>query len=744
MTTINKSTFDTVTHMNSKLNEITEQPHQTQSNERPKTIHEVRTENRPAVSNALSRLGRPPIGVQLTSRRLTEAPAAPEPMAQTMPPGSLDPSLAPRTGPQGNRGRQLTPQQQTYPVLQSYRENGTRIMQILTAIERRVWGFGDRLSYSEAARQTQQLRDELAERIKGILNTKSSEGAVFDPTTEQEIANWYAEITSEIGRYISSNALHFMLTYGTSQSYGPEGPRETNVGGSQYYELESYGLGWLGGVSHRVTRVYTPQIRLNYQITPAPTPAQPVTPVTPETPVTPAPVTPVTPAPTPAPETPVTPVTPAPTPAPPIINTDERSDYIRGLTDEQFLQSYIVPNYFTFEDSQAIKGKNIIFRMWRSETGLFMGSITGSGIFDNTYTYNLQPEGVPTIAGQIGSQLFGWSRTLYSTISNILNRQQTASDFVWLGPDSPNNAMASGIADLISFFHDTLYLAQGAGGTNQNIQADRLSNKMARVCQYYLDAIIYGRLPLVDLKTEVQQPDGTFKNFFLDQNKYVSESGWLKNFQLAFGIMDTVQETIGRGTTIEEIRFNQQDFLDIKFLIRQQKLKILYVYSEAINQNILNFDSLIPDPSLSTFLINSEAFFNTLNLQSTTWDAISESYRKAIQKLDNWILTQENTPNKNNALIVRIQYFSVISNLMEIGKRCVDLYYIGKLKKPSNDWELILAQDFDKSVDKIDAEELDITQPIADDIIPVILNQDDNSKLLFILRHLVIDGAVAY
>ena len=712
MTTINKQTIDTISHMNSKLDEISEQPHQTQTNQRPKTIHEVRSENRPVTSNALSRLGRPPIGIQM-ERRLTQQREA------VAPPGvaPVEQQVAPQP-----QNRRLTPQQQTWapastPILDRFPESGNRIKEILNLIERDI-NFGQGMTYNLASTATKDLREELAERMKNLINSWAERtGGPLSWISEADLNNWFSQLMQEMGGFMNAGIMHYRLVYGQNLNYDTYGPRETYIGNSQYFEPISYGV-----ASHRIQRVFTPQIRL-YGATP---PQRDQTPA-------PEPIEPTQP--------------PAPQPQPPTPQPDERE---RGtpvvLTDEQFLLQYTKdPNILSESELRSLAGKTIVFTQMRNEQN-FSGNISGSGLFDNIYIYQQQAQGSLPIANS--GRAFNILRSVLN-IGDYINPLnlifgQPVPPFVWLGPESRNNDYASGIADLVSFYHDCLYAGQGSGAGANSRAADLISMKIARVCQYYLDAKNNSRIPIMTLKTELGPEKKDL--FITNQSSASNDSGWLGRFIFAFQL---INNTIGTEENLQEIRFTAQDFLNDTFHGRQQKLRILWIYSTGLNNNLYSLNTVVPDPNYSSFLINASTInaqlMETDLLSDTTWPNIRDSLNIAAGQIQQWRNenTRPTTEELDQNLIVRLQYFGIIRELMEQAAQCIQIYYLNKELKPPTVYSIVPSEPFDKSKEP-PLEKLDEKINIDDTIIPSVLNMDDNSKLIYILRHLVIEGAVAY
>jgi hypothetical protein len=243
------------------------------------------------------------------------------------------------------------------------------------------------------------------------------------------------------------------------------------------------------------------------------------------------------------------------------------------------------------------------------------------------------------------------------------------------------------------------------------------------------------------LKTDVNGRD----LFITNESSSANDSGWLGRFIFAF---ELIYNTIGSEETIKEINFTTNDILNDQFMTRQQKLRIMWIYSEAINNNMFSFDTVIPDPNFSTFLMSASTINNELKdtdlLADTSWPIIRDSLNIASRKIAQW-RNEKSTPgpNTDQNLMVRIQYFGVIRELMEIAADCIQTYYLNQELKPPTVWSIVPSERFDKKTDPA-PQKLDMTDNLEDSMVPAILNTSDNSKLLFILRHLVIEGAVAY
>ena len=717
MTTINKSTFETISHMNSKLDNITEKPNEIKSNERPKTIHEIRNENRPAVSSALSRLGRPPIGIQLGSRRLTEVPRSDViPSESTQRPAGRRITQTPRSDgiPSGSTWAPAST-----PILDRFQENGQRIKEILNLIERDI-NYGQNISYRLADTATKDLREELATRMKNIINSQAERtGGPLTIISESDLNEWFNNLMSEMGGFMNSALFHYRLVYGRNLNYDQYGPRETYVGSNQYFDAMSYGL-----ASHRIDKVFTPQIRLYGVSSTQPTqPTQPTQGEDTSTAVIPPSGDPIIP--------------------PGAGEERERGTPLPRLTDDEFLKKYTTdPEILSEPELRSLEGKTIVFTQVRNEQN-FSGTISGSGLFDNIYIYQQQPQGSLPFA--VGSRSLNILRYVLTTgdYLNPLNLLfgTPVPGFVWLGPESKNNDFATGIADLVSFYHDCLYAGQSSGAGNNSRASDLISMKIARVCQYYLDARNDSRVPIMILKSEVNNRD----LFITNQSSSVNDSSWLGRFIQAFQL---IYKTIGAEETIQEIKFTPNDILNDEFMTRQQKLRIMWIYSEAINNNIFSFDTIIPDPNFSTFLMSASTINNELKdtniLDDTSWAVIRDSLNIASRKIAQW-RNEKSTPgpNTDQNLMVRIQYFGVIRELMEIAADCIQTYYLNQELKPPTVWSIVPSERFDKKTDPT-PKNLDMSDNLEDSMVPAILNMSDNSKLLFILRHLVIEGAVAY
>ena len=267
--------------------------------------------------------------------------------------------------------------------------------------------------------------------------------------------------------------------------------------------------------------------------------------------------------------------------------------------------------------------------------------------------------------------------------------------------------------------------------------------KIARVCQYYIDAKNNSRIPIMTLKTELgPQKIDLFIN---NQSSARNDSSWLGRFILAFKTIDTLVAE----ENLQEIRFTAQDFLNDTFHGRQQKLRILWIYSTGLNNNLFSLNTVVPDPNYSSFLINASTInallIETDLLSDTTWSNIRDSLNIASARIQEW-RNRNATPTINDLdqnLTVRLQYFGIIRELMEQGAQCIQTYYLNKELKPPTVWSIVPSEPFDKTQEPPE-EKLDEKANIDDSIIPSILNLDDNTKLVYILRHLVIEGAVAY
>lgn len=693
MTTINKATFNTVASFNRRLQEHSEEVRPQTQATRPKTISEVQESLRPNTAGSiLGRLGRPQIGRQLTQ--------------YTPPPPQIE--QQPQPQPQQRRLTTYT----TFGLLDTYRESGQRIKEILNRIEMIVWGFGVPISISNAIQQTRELREELARRMEIIINNEASKGGYLDATTENELGGFFQSLSRDIANFISNGQMHYNLVFGTNQTYGTGITYIDTNQNNIFYDVVSYGL-----TSHRITNLRTPTIRLNYpqiqreerkqEETKQPDQGGAIVPSTPE-----------------QGETQTVDVSPGgdvivpPTPPTPP-NPSLRPDSDSSLTDEQFASKYL-------EGVDYQRGVIYQFTQNRTINGQFEGVALGE-----TFIYPVTTSQRTIIEDKVNDVL-GFMKRL-----NTFFTMSPIGEFIWYGPGSRNDAFATGYADLIAFYHDCMYANQGASGINQNVEADRKSIKMAKIMLYFLKCRKAGRIPFYNVNVVI---DGINKN--VESISLDSEIGWIEAFIFAFNVLGVVQTTIGRGQELQPIQFTENQFLDYRFLIRHQKLKILYSYAVAINNNDVDFREAVPDPTFSGFLQKAETYYYYKNIQSANWQIIYNAFNNAVIKLDNELSRMTGTTQPDQ---VRRQYYTIIRNFLTIARVCVKTYYIDKRQKPANDWDLRLSQDM-KEGEQPDASELEnIDEPISDIIAPVIYNEiAGDNRLMFLLRNMRVEGVVCY
>lgn len=705
MIPVNDKTFRAVSAVNNRMNEYTqEETKLDNTNSRPKTISEVRESLRPNTAGSiLGSLGRPQIGRQLRM----ETPQAEPVMAYEQP------------RPQNRRLTQTAPIYglQT-PMLDQYSENGTRIKQILNLIEGKVWRFGFEVEITRATTETLQLREELSIRIKNILNARAGEGAIGDPTTQEELRNWFNQLTQEIGNYILYYNYHYSLSYGSNQTYRREGIIASGEG----YTTEAYGI---FGTSNRVKAVFTPQLRTNYnnaetirsreeqrQIEERKQQEQKqqeaVIPATPEQPVVPEPVNPVVP--------PSEPVNPSLRPT-------------TQLTDEEFALTILKD----MNELNELRGRSHIFSQIQNPDGSFSGVALGV-----PYTYPLNPAQQSGVFANAFNTAFNTILETLSTIEGNLGGVPIGN-FVWLGPASPNNAYATGIADLVSFYHDCLYASQGASGAAQNVPADVLSMKFARMMKYIIACKSQNRISLFDVKIEIGREKTDYLNNRI-QSELNKEYLWLNAFIGAFKIMDTIN--IFASTETKQPDFTVEDFLNDTYFIRHMKLKVLNIYAIAINERILNLDNYIPDPSYHGFLTGAQTLENQEETRSSDWNSIYENMITAQRKLTEYIIanrTKTDQPTK-----MRLTFLNLLSFLLSAGSNCILKYYIQRKQKPAYNWQLETPLSM-REGEKPDEEELkDVNEPISDIILPYVVNTVGYDRVMFILRNLPIEGVVVY
>lgn len=682
MTSINKNTFNTISAFNRRLQEHAEEVRPQTQATRPKTISEVQDSLRPNTAGSiLGRLGRPAIGRQLTQ--------------YTPPPPQVEQQPQPQQ-------RRLTTYNVSYGLLDSYSESGQRIKEILNRIEMIVWGFGVPISISNAVSQTQDLRVELARRMELIINGEAAKGGYLDPTTENELFNFFQTLSGNIANFISNGQLHYNLVFGTNQIYGTS---TTYIGinpNNTYYDVVSYGIG-----SHRISNLRVPTIRLNYPQVQREERKQEETKQE-ETKQDGTQTIDITPGgdvviPTP------------PTPPNPSLRPDTEST----LTDEQFAAKYL-------EGVDYQRGTTYQFTQSRAVNGQFEGVAMGE-----SFVYPFSTSRSSYVEDKV-NEVLGFMKRL-----NTLFTLSPLGTFIWYGPGSANNAFATSYADLIAFYHDCMYANQGASGINQNVIADSKSIKMSKIILYFLRCKKAGRIPFFNVSVVIDGINKPVESVSLD-----SEITWIEAFIFAFNVLGVVQSSIGRGQELQPIQFTENQFLDYRFLIRHQKLKILYSYAVAINNNDVDFREAVPDPTFSGFLQKAETYYYYKNIQSANWGTIYDAFKNAESKIDNNLASMTGTTQPDQ---VRRQYYTIIRNFLTIAKVCVKTYYIDKRQKPANDWELRLSQDMTEG-EEPDAPELEnVDEPISDIIAPVIYNEiSGDNRLMFLLRNMRVEGVVCY
>jgi len=685
MTTINKATFNTVASFNRRLQEHSEEVRPQTQATRPKTISEVQESLRPNTAGSiLGRLGRPQIGRQLTQ--------------YTPPPQQIEQQPQPQQ-------RRLTTYT-TFGLLDTYRESGQRIKEILNRIEMIVWGFGVPISISNAIQQTRELREELARRMEIIINNEASKGGYLDATTENELRGFFDSLSRDIAGFINNGQMHYNLVFGSNQTYGTGRTYIDTNPNNIFYDVVSYGL-----TSHRITNLRTPTIRLNYpQIQreerkqeetkqPDPTPEQPE-----------------------AGEVVVTPGGDAVVPPIPSNPPFRPNDADMSLSDDEYARKYLEG-----VDYEQYRNRTIQFTQTKTINGQFEGVALGEP-FVYPINYNIQTFAEDKINEMIG---------LLKNIQGAFMFSPMPEDFVWYGPGSRNNAFAIGYADLVAFFHDCMYANQGASGINQNVEADRKSIKMSKIIAYFLRCRKAGRIPIFEVNVVINGVQLLPTRLNID-----SEIIWLEIFNASFKLLGWMQEKLGRGQELQPIQFTENQFLDYRFLIRHQKLKILYSYAVAINNNDVDFREAVPDPTFSGFLQKAETYYYYKNIQSANWGTIYNAFNNAVIKLDNELSRMTGTTQPDQ---VRRQYYTIIRNFMTVASVCVKTYYIDKRQKPANDWELRLSQDM-REGEQPDAQELEnIDEPISDIIAPVIYNEmAGDNRFMFLLRNMRVEGVVCY
>lgn len=695
MTSINKATFDTMRDFNNRLEEHKEEIRPQTQSARPKTIREIQQNLRPNTAGSiLGQLGRPQIGRQLTQ--------------YTPPPPQIEQQPQPQPQPQQRRLTQYT----TFGLLDTYRETGQRIKEILNRIEMIVWGFGVPIAINDAIQRTRELREELARRMEIIINNEAAKGGYLDATTENELRGFFQSLSRDIANFISNGQMHYNLVFGTNQTYGTGRTYIDTNPNNIFYDVVSYGL-----TSHRITNLRTPTIRLNYpevqreerkqeeQIQPS-TPSQP--PTTPEQPQ--------------GGDVEITPGGDAVVPPIPSNPPFRPNDPDISLSDEEYARKYLDGvNY------EQYRNTTVQFTQTKTINGQFEGVALGEP-YVYPINYNIQ-----TFAEDKINEIIGLLKNIQGTVMFSPMPQ----DFVWYGPGSVNNAFAVGFADLVAFYHDCMYATQGASGTNQNIEADRKSIKMSKMIAYFLRCRKAGRVPIFDVKVVI---DG--RQIFPSFINVDSEIIWLEIFNSSFKLLGWMQEKIGRGQELQPIQFTENQFLDYRFLIRHQKLKILYSYAIAINDNDVDFREVVPDPTFSGFLQKAETYYYYKNIQSANWTDIYNVFNRAVIKLDTELGRMLGTSQPEQ---IRRQYYTIIRNFIAIAKDCVKTYYIDKRRKPANDWDLRTSEEMQEG-EQPDAAELEnIDEEISDIIAPVIYEEiAGDNRLMFLLRNMRVEGVVSY
>lgn len=692
MTQINKATFNTVASFNRRLQEHSEEVRPQTQATRPKTISEVQESLRPNTAGSiLGRLGRPQIGRQLTQ--------------YTPPPPQIE--QQPQPQPQQRRLTQTPP---TYmpsmpnlddnisPVFQfggEYAGNGLRMKQILNEINAK-------LANNKPVIETRRERQELANLMRDRANYMASVSTDIS-TSENDLRNFLTNIGNDLSTYIIYYDLRFtlLIPYFTT--------KPANF------------VSAIWGTSWRIDQIYPPELRLRRQTRPPqqqeekkqeetkqPDQGGAIVPSTPEQGET------QTVDVSPGGDVIVPPTPPTP-PNPSLRPTEEER-----LTDEQFASKYL-------EGVDYQRGITYQFTQSKAVNGQFEGVALGE-----TFIYPISYVR-PSTFGDSVNQIISFMKNL----NDIISLSIPSGSFVWYGPDTPNNAFASGYADLIAFYHDCMYANQGASGINQNVEADRKSIKMAKIMLYFLKCRKAGRIPFYNVNVVI---DGINKN--VESISLDSEIGWIEAFIFAFNVLGVVQTTIGRGQELQPIQFTENQFLDYRFLIRHQKLKILYSYAVAINNNDVDFREAVPDPTFSGFLQKAETYYYYKNIQSANWQTIYNAFNNAVIKLDNELSRMTGTTQPDQ---VRRQYYTIIRNFLTVARVCVKTYYIDKRQKPANDWELRLSQDMTEG-EQPDASELEnIDEPISDIIAPVIYNEiAGDNRLMFLLRNMRVEGVVCY
>lgn len=693
MTTINKATFNTVASFNRRLQEHSEEVRPQTQATRPKTISEVQESLRPNTAGSiLGRLGRPQIGRQLTQ--------------YTPPPQQIEQQ------PQPQQRRLTERRPPTYaPEMRTLQDNiGLNIKQVLNEINRLVIYENVRNSNDEKILLQRQI---MAGYMKQKINLMADTDGVVSET-RSVLESHLLELSNDISSYIVYYNLSFSLLV-------PRFETEYKNVGAGIADFVSFGSGSL-----RVSAVYPPAIRIHnrqpqqpqqeerkqeekkQEETKQPDQGGAIIPSTPEQGETQT--VDVSPG-----GDVIVPPTP-PTPPNPSLRPSEEE----RLTDEQFASKYL-------EGVDYQRGITYQFTQSKAVNGQFEGVALGE-----TFIYPISYVR-PSTFGDSVNQIISFMKNL----NDIISLSIPSGSFVWYGPDTPNNAFATGYADLIAFYHDCMYANQGASGINQNVEADRKSIKMAKIMLYFLKCRKAGRIPFYNVNVVI---DGINKN--VESISLDSEIGWIEAFIFAFNVLGVVQTTIGRGQELQPIQFTENQFLDYRFLIRHQKLKILYSYAVAINNNDVDFREAVPDPTFSGFLQKAETYYYYKNIQSANWQTIYNAFNNAVIKLDNELSRMTGTTQPDQ---VRRQYYTIIRNFLTVARVCVKTYYIDKRQKPANDWELRLSQDMTEG-EQPDASELEnIDEPISDIIAPVIYNEiAGDNRLMFLLRNMRVEGVVCY
>jgi hypothetical protein len=719
MIPVNDKSFKAVSAVNNRMNEYSQQETKLDTtNSRPKTISEVRDSLRPNTAGSiLGSLGRPQIGRQL---RMETPQAEPimnyeQPRPQNRRLTQTAPSYAPQT-----------------QMLDQYSNNGTRIKQILNLIEGKVWRFGVEVETTRATTESLALREELAVRIKNILNARAGEGALGDVTTEDDLRTWFGSLTQEIGNYILYYNYHYSLSYGSNQTYRQGGV----IASGQGFTVEQYNIqtpSWLPNIptfSHRIRGVFTPQLRTNYnnaemiqsrqeqkQIEERKQQEQEQK----------------------QQEVVVEPSGDVPPPVVPpsggeVVPSNPSLRPTTTYTDEEFALLYLKD----MNELNEFRDRTLLFTQIQNADGSFSGVALGV-----PYSYPLNPAQQSSVIASTFNTAFNTIIETLSTTEDLIGVSlfggSPIGNFVWLGPASPNNEYATGIADLVSFYHDCLYAGQGATGASQNVPADILSMKFARIMKYMIACKLKNRVSLFDVRIEV----GVEKEDFLNgrpQNELNREYLWLNGFIAAFKLTDRFNPAA--TTEIKRADFTFNDFLNDTYLIRHMKLKILNIYSIAINERILNLDNFIPDPTYHGFLVGAQTLENQEETRTSDWNSIYENMTRASRKLVDYIA--RNRSNTDQPSQARMSFYLLLSILIDKGAICIKNYYIDRRKKPIYNWQLETPNNMNEG-EKPDEEELkDVNEPVSDIILPYVVNTVGIDRVMFILRNLPIEGIVVY